>query len=695
MQAVQAQLLAFLKKSHQFAIPIYQRTYSWTEEECLQLWNDIVRAGDDAEVSAHFVGSVVYIEKGPFQVMDLEPLLVIDGQQRLTTICILLEALARYVGEDEPVLGFSATKIRAYYLMNEHEKGEQAFKLILTQTDKDTLISIIRQRELPEEPSLRVQKNFEFFQRQLESSGDVGALCRGLEKLLIVDVSLDRTKDNPQLIFESMNSTGRELSQADLIRNYVLMGLPRDTQTSLYRDYWRPMEVEFGQEAHSVQFDAFVRHFLTFRSGEIPRQDAVYEAFKKYSQRPEISSLGVEHLVADLRRYAKYYCAMALGKEKTKALAEGFRDLRELKVDVAYPLLLQVYGHYASDVISIDEFVQVVRLVESYVFRRSVCSIPTNSMNKSFVTILRFVKTDRVAESIAAFFALLPSYRRFPSDEEFERELVVRDLYNFRSRSYWLRRLENYQRKELVALDEYTIEHIMPQKEDLTEAWRQALGPEWRRIQESKLHTLGNLTLTRYNSELGKKSFIEKRDMPGGFKDSPVRLNEGLGALATWNESEIDARANRLARIASEVWAGLGLDEETLGLYRPTEEPTQASYSIDTYPQLSTDSPMRKLWELLRNEILALDPCVNEEFLKLYIAYKAETNFVDVVPQVSRLRLSLNMPFPDLYDPRGVSLDVTNVGRWGNGSVEVGLASPADLPYVMSLIRQAFERQFE
>jgi uncharacterized protein with ParB-like and HNH nuclease domain/predicted transport protein len=695
MQAVEAKLLAFLKKSHQFAIPIYQRTYSWTEEECKQLWDDICRAGTDAAVSAHFVGSVVYIEKGPYQVSEAEPLLVIDGQQRLTTICLLLEALARHLGDTEPVQGFSATKIRAYYLLNEHEAGEQAFKLLLTQTDKETLIGIFRQHETTEEPSVRVTENFKFFQDQLESLGDVASLCRGLEKLLIVDVALDRTKDNPQLIFESMNSTGRELSQADLIRNFVLMGLPRDHQTNLYADFWRPMEIEFGQEAYSSLFDSFVRHFLTIRSGEIPRQDGVYEAFKKYSQRSEIAVLGEDHLVADLRRYAKYYCAMALGKEKNKILADAFQDLRELKVEVAYPLLLQVYGLYATEGIATDEFLRVIRLVESYVFRRSVCSIPTNSMNKTFATMLRYVDSNAVAESIEAYLALLPSYRRFPSDDEFRREIVVRDLYNFRNRSYWLRRLENFQRKELVVLDEYTIEHIMPQKEDLTEEWRTALGPEWRRIHESKLHTLGNLTLTRYNSELGKRSFVEKRDMPGGFKESPVRLNDGLGALDTWNEFEIINRADRLAKMASKVWESPDIDSLTLEKYRPKNEAEQTTYTVDSYPHLAADLPMRKLWEILRIEILNIDPCVNEEFLKLYIAYKAETNFIDVVPQASRLRLSLNMPFPELYDPRGIATDVTDVGRWGNGNVNVGLASASDLPYVMSLIRQAFERQID
>jgi uncharacterized protein with ParB-like and HNH nuclease domain/predicted transport protein len=679
MEAKQASLLKVMEISKQFAVPIYQRTYSWTERECRQLWDDILRAGRDRDINAHFVGSVVYIEKGLSPLTGHEPLLVIDGQQRLTTVSLLLEALARCVGENEPVDGFTAEKIRSYYLLNTLEKDERHFKLILTQTDRDTLISLMRQQDPPAELSIRISDNFELFEDWVSKLGDdVTALCRGLQKLVVVDVALDRERDNPQLIFESMNSTGRELSQADLIRNYVLMGLPRDHQTQLYLDHWRPMEVNFGQEAYSSQFDAFVRHYLTFRSGDIPRQDAVYEAFKAYSIRPAVADAGVDELVKDLKRFAGYYCAMALGKEKDSDLALAFQDLRELKVEVAYPFLLELYSDYADGHLIAKDFVEAVRLVESYVFRRAVCAIPTQSMNKTFATINRNIRKEAQMESIRAYFLLLPSYRRFPGDEEFNREIKVRDLYNFRSRSYWLRRLENFDRKERVAVDEYTIEHIMPQKEDLTPEWQEALGPDWKRIHETKLHTLGNLTLTGYNSEYGKKPFVEKREMKGGFKESPLKLNKGLGDLEAWNET---------------TWISPALNEVVLDQYRPKDLRSESLYTIDSHPHLAVGASMRELFEALRKEVLALDPCVTEEFLKFYVAYKAETNFVDVVPQASRLRLSLNMPFHELYDPKRIAKDITNIGRWGNGDVEIGISSFDELPYALGLIRQSFERQ--
>jgi len=693
MRATEAKFLDFLKKSPQFVIPIYQRTYSWSERECRQLWDDIVRTGSNDAISTHFVGSIVYIEKGLFQVISQPPLLVIDGQQRLTTVTLILEALARQLGDDEPVEGFSAKKLRSYYLLNPLEEGERGFKLLLTQTDKASLLALVQQKAQPTDQSLRVTENFAFFEKQVKNLGtDLPALCHGLAKLGVVDIALSREQDNPQLIFESMNSTGRALSQADLIRNFILMGLEPVHQTWLYEDYWRPMEVGFGQEGYGSHFDSFMRHYLTLKTGEIPNVRAVYEAFKAHARTPDVAAAGVDALVADIRTFAGYYCAMALGKETDKKLAEAFRDLRELKVDVAYPFLLELYDDLSTGKLESADFEAAVRLVEAYVFRRAVCAIPTNSLNKTFATFGRALRKDRYLESVRAHLLTLPSYRRFPGDEEFKRELVVRDLYNFPRRSYWLRRLENHGRKERVPVDEYTIEHILPQNENLSAKWRAELGPEWHRIQERWLHTLGNLTLTGYNPELSDRPFPEKRDMKGGFGESPLKLNKDLGGLDKWDEAAIKSRAERLAEVATGVWAVPSVQAEVLELYR-THGEKASDYTIDDHPQLVIGSPMRDLFEIFRKDVLALDACVSEEFLKLYVAYKAETNFVDIVPQKRRLRLSLNMQFHELHDPKGVAKDVTSVGRWGNGDVEVGFRKPEELPYVMGLVRQALEKQ--
>jgi uncharacterized protein with ParB-like and HNH nuclease domain/predicted transport protein len=692
MKATEAKLLEFLKKSPQFVIPIYQRTYSWGERECQQLWDDILRTGGNDRVSAHFVGSIVYVEKGLYQVMSQSPLLVIDGQQRLTTVTLLIEALARSLNDSEPLEGFSAKKLRNYYLLNPLEDEERRYKLMLSQTDKASLIALLDGDARPKDHSLRIEGNFEFFkERVAEVKNDLSALCKGLAKLVIVDISLNRDQDNPQLIFESLNSTGRELSQADLIRNFILMGLEPQLQTKLYDKYWRPMELDFGQEGYATHFDSFMRHYLTVKTGDIPNVREVYEAFKQHARSPSVAGVGVEALVAEIRRFAGYYCAMALGSESDAELKAAFHDLRELKVDVAFPFLLELYGDYADQRLTKAELLHATRWVESYVFRRAVCGIPTNSMNKTFATFTRALKKDRYLESIAAHFLLLPSYRRFPLNDEFRRELQVKDLYNFRSRSYWLRRLENHDRKERVPVDEYTIEHILPQNENLSPLWKTDLGVDWERVQKTWLHTLGNLTLTGYNPELSDRPFTEKRDMKGGFKESPLRMNESLGSLASWNEEAIKNRAGRLAERAVGVWAAPSLPADLLDAYKPKAVPA-AGYTIDDHPNLEA-GPMRDLFEAFRKQVLALEPCVTEEFLKLYVAYKAETNFVDVVPQSKRLRLSLNLAFPEISDPKGICKDVTGRGRWGNGDVEVELASLDQLPYVLGLVRQALERQ--
>lgn len=272
MKANEAKLLDFLENSRQFVIPIYQRTYSWSQPECRQLWDDILRAGRDKDIQSHFIGTIVYIQSGLYQVSRRPPLMVIDGQQRLTTVSLIIETLARELGSEELIQGFSPEKLRNYYLLNPQEEGDLRYKLLLSQTDRDTLLAIVNQKPLLGDSSLRLKENLEFFRKQIKMLGNnLEPLCKGLAKLMVVDIALSRDHDNLQLIFESMNSTGRELGQADLIRNFVLMELNRDHQTRLYNGYWRPMEIDFGQEAYSKHFDGFMRHYLTVKSGELPK----------------------------------------------------------------------------------------------------------------------------------------------------------------------------------------------------------------------------------------------------------------------------------------------------------------------------------------------------------------------------------------------------------------------------------------
>lgn len=694
MTAIQSNLLEFISKSSQFVIPIYQRTYSWTENECLQLWKDILRAGSNNQIGAHFIGSVVYVQDGQYSVTAQSPLLVIDGQQRLTTVTLLLTALSDLLDDEQEIIdGFSKEQLKDFYLMDPRKKDNKKYKLILSQTDKDTLIALIDKSKVnfPKDYSLRVKVNYEFFKKKLaENIDELETICKGIAKLLIVDISLDRQYDNPQLIFESMNSTGKELTQADLIRNYILMGLEHELQSRLYEEYWRPMELDFGQEAYQTYFDAFMRHYLTVKTKEIPKIDSIYEAFKKYHREENLS---IELLVADIRAYSKYFCKMALGQEEDKELSYAFKDLKELKVDVAYPLLLELYDDYENNHLSKNDFEKAIRLIESYVFRRAVCAIPTNSLNKTFANFTKSIKKDRYLESIQATFMLLTSYKKFPTDSEFKLSLVEKNLYNMQNKSYWLRRFENFKRKEKVNLNEYTIEHIMPQNKNLSIEWQNTLGENWQDIQAQWIHTIGNLTLTGYNSEYSDKPFKEKRDMEGGFAKSPLKLNEGLGDIELiWNEGAIKNRGKRLSNQAIEIWKFPELERSILETYKAPKI-SNSNYTIDDHPNL-LKSQNKKLFEEFRKEVLSLDSNVTEEFLKLYIAYKAETNFVDIVPQSNSLKLYINIALNELEDPKKLGRDVSNVGTWGNGDTEVILNSIDEIPYIIGLVRQALEKQF-
>ena len=690
MEAKETNLLRFLNRPMQLTIPIYQRTYSWKRKECEQLWKDILKVGNNQEISGHFVGSIVYVEKGIYQVSALPRLLVIDGQQRLTTLSLLITALCDHIKKNNIKTEINPEKLLSYYLLNSQEEGEEKYKLVLTQADKTSYFKLLDNLDFNEEDSIRIKENYEFFKEQIEKE-DIDLIHKGISKLIIIDVSLDREKDNPQLIFESLNSTGLELTQADLIRNYILMGLENNKQIEIYDNYWHPMEKSFGHSEKSGLFDRFMRDYLTIKIGRIPNVKEIYSEFKKYC--PKYN----DEIIKDIFEYSKYFVNIALDKESDHPVKEAFLDINELKVDVSYPFLLNVYRDYVNDKISKEELIQILRLIESYVFRRAICGVPTNSMNKTFSTLYKQLDQDNYLESFQALILLKDSYRRHPNDEEFIRELMIKDTYNFRNRNYLLRKIENFERKEIVNVESYTIEHIMPQNQKLSESWKKELGENWKEIQKSYLHTIGNLTLTGYNSEYQDKPFLEKRDLkdknssPIGFKDSPIRLNRSLANLDHWNEETIKERAGEIAKQATKIWVYPGISEEVLNKYSSEEKGIKKKqYGLEDHKHLKEGEPMVPLFNELRKRILNIDSSVREDPQKLYVAYKSSTNFADIVPQKNALRISLNIPFEKIKDPLNRCKDVSGLGRWGNGDTEIKISNLEEIDYTMNLIKQAF-----
>jgi uncharacterized protein with ParB-like and HNH nuclease domain len=586
VKAVEANFLRFVNRSDQLEVPIYQRTYSWTRPECLQLWNDVVRAAHD-DVSGHFVGSIVYIDTGIYQVMGANAIEVIDGQQRLTTISLLLLAVARAMEADGDGSAGTARKLVKDYLLQDEDVDpgvEGRYKLLLTKSDRDTFMRLIDGREVNASEAPRLIDTFNLFEEQLRRTTlSFDQVLAGLGKLLMVDIALEKDHDNPQLIFESLNSTGLDLSQADLIRNYMLMGQPPKLQKEIYTNSWYPLEQSFPAEDQG-RFDSFMRDYLTMKTGQIPKIDRVYESFKSLAQ---LSGLAAANLVADVYQHSRNWVKLAFDRTEDHELREAIADLNQLKVDVAYPFLLEVMDDRDEGTIYDAGLLEVVRLVESYVFRRALAGIPTNSQHRTFAALGQEIDKTNYLESLKAALLLKESYARMPADEEIRSALLAKDVYNFRSRNYLLRKLENRDRKERVDVDSYTIEHVLPQNPDLSPEWQEELGPDWKTVQEKYLHTLGNLTLTGYNPELSDRPFREKLTMKGGFRDSPLRLNHYLARLEHWNEEEIQKRAAELADQALQIWPAPQLPAETLAKYRKTKVKAGTVYTLDDHPALA------------------------------------------------------------------------------------------------------------
>jgi len=613
MKATETQLVKFLQGTRQFIIPIYQRTYSWTEKQCEQLWNDIIQVAKNKDIPVHFIGSIVYIEKGLYQVSDVPQLLVIDGQQRLTTLSLLLAAFGKALEEKGDSDEITTKKINNYFLFNSEESGEKRYKLILTQSDKDTLINLLEGRDIPEKYSKNIVNNYKYFQNQIAKSEiDLDLLYQGICKLIIVDISLDSSHDKPQLIFESLNSTGLELSQADLIRNYVLMGLEREKQEEIYKNFWYPIEESFGHSEGSEYFDRFMRDYLTIKTGQIPNIRDVYTSFKEYFASANKS---VEELISDIHYFSKFFTKLIFEKEQDSQLNQIIHDINTLKVDVAYPFLLEVYVDFDKGQINKDEILEIFSLVESYVFRRAICDVPTNSLNKTFANLASEIEKEKYLESIKAAFSLKDSYRRFPTDKEFRTQFTIKNVYNTtRIRKHLLDKLENHERKERVNVEDYTLEHIMPQNKNLSQEWKNDLGENWMEIHEKYLHTTGNLTLTGYNSELSDKPFLEKRDMEGGFADSPIRLNGDLAKLEHWNEDEIIKRANTLSDKAIQIWKYPQLPQDILEKYTEIEDEDDEDFDEDETPVPQWDARLERASNEVKQNIHSLISMINEKF---------------------------------------------------------------------------------
>lgn len=454
MKATDQPFSSIIEGNKQFKIPVFQRDYRWTTAQCFQLWTDLTR--NQPADRGHFIGSIVCIAGEAAAAFGRW--LVVDGQQRLTSLTLLMIALRDHIkstgwtgsDEDSP----TPERIDAYFVRNMHQPGDRRYKLLLRRTDDATLRALVDETARPERYSALVVDAYEYF-RSLVRDCDPGLIYREVSRLSVVDVTLDQRFDDPQLVFESLNSTGLDLGQSDLIRNYLLMRLAEPEQTRLYEKYWSNVERSFRGSDWGM--DSFLRDYtaLKTRTARQTRHDRIYDTFKKTFRYSEEHDGALESRIADIDRSAQHYAAFYVRPRESSPFADHLRRLRQ-HGDAAALLVMRLYDFHASGALSSSDFLQSLLLIESYLVRRAVCGLQTRNYWSVFAGIA-FKLTER-----SPFIDLKVSLVRqdayeFPSNAMFERALREEDLYHRRICLYLLKRLENAGQAEASPVDTYTI----------------------------------------------------------------------------------------------------------------------------------------------------------------------------------------------------------------------------------------------
>ncbi|RQU83062.1 DUF262 domain-containing protein [Burkholderia cenocepacia] len=700
MQARETQLLTLLAGQHQFVIPIFQRDYSWGSDECERLFKDVLAVADGPDGAIHFLGSVVWVGSESGDAV-LQQRLVIDGQQRLTTCLLLLMALRDHLQHSgaQVAPADSPDALHHQYLVNPYvDKPELQSKLQLRRVDNDWLQHLLLEAPEPADKQSQVPSKLEYL-RGLIAEADPARILKGIRRLIIVSVSLSPGQDNPQLIFESLNSTGVKLAQADLVRNYVLMGHPEQVQTQWYLKYWRPLEEAFGTSYRAL-FDSFLRDFLTLelRPTKPFKLENVYTEFKRwypaYLNRSEKYDQAIVKLQR-MARFGRYYCLFMIGPAELPKIESRLARLRKL-VEVASTTIMVLYERFQQDkTLDADGFCEAIDTLESYVFRRSVLGAETRSGGTVFSNLASKIRINEPLKSLKARLAIMGRGKEFPGDEEFKQALTTADLYHRRTCFYMLERLTN-SGKEKSALDGLSIEHVLPQKADLSEKWKAMLGPQWREIQQEWLHRLGNLTLSGFNSELQAAPFQTKRDLkPGGYADSSVWLNLELAKLDRWTPSEIDARGQRLAELALKVWPALEADDSAITQARLDDAVQGANGKMRA--DLNCDGSVRIWLDKLADFAAALGDDVTEVVSMRSIVFHEPAWFAELLPRANGIDIRLACEATELATV-ATGVEVTSQWAWIANSAVQGtegsmyyVNSDVKLDAACALIRKAYE----
>lgn len=610
MKGSETKLLEYMEGAKKrFVIPVYQRNYDWKTENCKQLYDDLVKVVKKHR-NSHFFGSIVssYLPNGRYT-----EYLVIDGQQRLTTVSLLLLAMYNLIkeGKAHPQTETMAQEILEDYLVDKHQPWETRIKLKPVKNDRAAFGKLFDANEKNDKNS-NLTFNYEYFYNRIQKEEiSIEELYDALFALEIINIELT-SDDDPQLIFESLNSTGVALSEGDKIRNFILMGLPSKLQNVYYEKYWNKIELCTRYDVSS-----FVRDYLSVKQQAIPSMNRVYVTFKAY-----VDDIGceTEPLLKELLEYAQWYEILLKGSIPDKQLGACILRLNRLETTVTRPFFMEVLRLHDKEKLSIKDMRDIFLFTENYLFRRTICDLPTNTLNKIFLMLHReIVRYDGTTDNYVEKFkyALLSKGERgrFPNDTEFEEAFSARQVYlmNSKNKVYILERFENYgtiEDKDVYRHcddGEYSIEHIMPQH--LTPSWIKALGSDYEQIHETWLHRIANLTLTGYNSKYSNSDFLDKRDMRNGFNESGLRLNFWVSQQEKWTLVELEQRNALLMGKAMEIWAMPSTTfkpaEKQLDSYTLEDDVDLSGRAIQRFGFKNTEQPVDS-WITMMEQMLKI-----------------------------------------------------------------------------------------
>ena len=688
LQANKQHISTVIPGNKQFLIPVFQRDYSWGERQCAQLWDDVLRVSGQPPERSHFFGPIVL---APASVgTAFQKWLVVDGQQRITTLTLLLTALRDHV-EAVGGLQSAAALVEASYLRNVHHSGDQVRKLVLRRRDDETLRSRVERTLPPDLPSPAIEDVYGFFRERLRGLDDWKPVEEGVAKLVVVEVTVE-SSDDAQLIFESLNSTGVDLSQSDQIRNFVLMGLSEPEQTRLYHEHWQRIEEWFGGDRGAL--DSFARDYVALRTKarKQPRSDGIYFAFKNAFEVLKEEDGGVSGALESMTLASRRYAEFAFGRASDPEISNLLGRARRLAEAPAL-LIMELSGLHDAGRLSRSDFVACLELIVSYLMRRAACGLQTRGYWSIFARLAYELDAEVPRDSLEIGMATLPPTYRFPNDAEFGDALRDTDLHGRYFCRQLLDGLETLGHKERAPdTSSLTIEHVMPQT--LSYAWRRMLGNNSDEVHAHWLHRLGNLTLTGYNAEYSNSTFQEKRDRPGGFRESAVLLNKDVAAETEWTSKQMEDRGRRLADRAGRIWPRLRMNEETLHEARKRKMRRLAEEKPASRVKMKEEA--RRLFEALQPRVLDLG--TSGEVIEMsenavQVSYHQPECFLEVLPRTNYLTLSLPLDFNEVDDIEGAADGTTwkfVVGSEHPTGVIFHVRSVADIEGALEVIRRSF-----